>query len=203
MPLPTTNGFQAYEAPLLTEADNCRICADYLPRGPKPIFRIHPEAKIALISQAPGRLAHESGVAWDDPSGRRLRKWLGVDEETFYDSTAFAVLPIGLCYPGKGGGGDLPPRPECAPVWQVPLLAMMPCLELKILIGSWSQIHYLGKARKKTLTETVRSYDEYLPTYFPIPHPSPRNRTFLGRNPWVEGEVIPVLNDMVNGILKR
>ena len=203
MPLPTKNGFQPYAAPLLTEADNCSLCAAHLPLGPRPIFRIHPEARIALISQAPGRLAHLSGVAWDDPSGRRLRDWLGVGEEAFYDSAHFAVLPAGLCYPGKGKGGDLPPRPECAPVWQAPLLAMMPKIQLKILIGAYSQAWYLGDRKQRTLTETVRHYTDYLPEYFPLPHPSPRNRLFLGRNPWIEAEVIPNLRAAVAGIISR
>lgn len=197
MPLPTTNGFRPYKHDLLNDASDCKLCAADLPLGPKPVFRIHPEARVALISQAPGRLAHLSGVAWDDPSGKRLRTWLGVGEEAFYDSTTFAVLPMGLCYPGKGKGGDLPPRPECAPMWQAPLLAMMPKLELKILIGAYSQAHYLGKGRKRTLTETVRNYKEYLPEFFPLPHPSPRNRIFLGRNPWIEEEVIPVLQEFI------
>jgi len=196
-PLPTANGFQPYEHPLLAEADACKLCAAHLPLGPKPIFRIHPEARVALISQAPGRLAHLSGVAWDDPSGRVLREWLGVTEEEFFDSTTFAVLPMGLCYPGKGKGGDLPPRPECAPVWQDPLSAMMPKLELKILIGAYSQARYLGNRRKRTLTETVRNYKAYLPTFFPVPHPSPRNRIFLRKNPWIEGEVIPELRSLI------
>lgn len=198
-PLPTPNGFQPYDHPLLREAAACRVCAAHLPLGPNPIFRIHPRARVALISQAPGRLAHQSGVAWDDPSGRRLRDWLGVTEAEFYDSTTFAVLPMGLCYPGKGKGGDLPPRPECAPLWQAPLLAMMPRLELKVLIGAYSQAHYLGKRRQRNLTETVRHYADYLPEYFPIPHPSPRNRLFLRRNPWMEGEVIPELRRRVAG----
>lgn len=197
MPLPTPNGFISYDHPLLQEADNCKLCAAHLPLGPKPIFRIHPETKIVLLSQAPGRLAHQSGVAWDDPSGRKLREWLGVTEDEFFNTTTFGVLPNGLCYPGKGKGGDLPPRSECAPVWQEPLLAMMPKLELKILIGAYAQKHYLGKRRKKTLTETVRSYQTYLPEYFVLPHPSPRNGIFLRKNPWIEADVIPQLQQLV------
>lgn len=201
MPLSTPNGFTPYEAPLLREANACTLCEAHLPLGPRPVFRIHPEAKIALISQAPGRLAHLSGVAWDDPSGKRLRNWLGVGEEGFYASTSFAVLPMGLCYPGKGKGGDLPPRPECAPQWQSPLLKMMPKIELKILIGAYSQAHYLAGRRKRNLTETVRAYETYLPGFFPLPHPSPRNRLFLSRNPWIEEEIVPVLQGMVREIV--
>lgn len=201
MPLDTPNGFTPYAHPLLAEADDCKLCAAHLPLGPNPIFRIHPEVRIVLLSQAPGRLAHLSGIAWDDPSGRKLREWLGVTEEEFFDSSTFGVLPNGLCYPGKGKGGDLPPRPECAPHWQEPLLAMMPRAELKILIGAYSQKYYLGSRRKKTLTETVRHYAEYLPAFFPIPHPSPRNGIFLRRNPWIEAEVIPHLRQEVRRII--
>ena len=178
-------------------AHACTVCAPELPLGPNPILRIHPECRIALISQAPGRLAHLSSVAWDDPSGRKLREWLGVGEEEFFNSTTFAVLPIGLCYPGKGKGGDLPPRPECAPLWQDPLLRLMPNLRLKILIGAYSQQRYLAERRKRNLTETVRNFRAYLPEFFPIPHPSPRNKIYLRRNPWIEGEVMPELRRRV------
>lgn len=197
MPLNTPNGFLPYAHPLLRQADDCKLCAAHLPLGPNPIFRVHPEVRIALLSQAPGRLAHESGVAWGDPSGRKLREWLGVTENEFFNSTTFAVLPNGLCYPGKGKGGDLPPRPECAPLWQDALLAMMPQLELKVLIGAYAQRYYLGERRKRTLTETVRNYKDYLPEYFVLPHPSPRNGIFMRRNPWIEEEVIPDLREQV------
>lgn len=183
--------------PLLREAANCKICAEALPLGAKPIFSVHPKAKIAIISQAPGRLAHESGIPWDDPSGRRLRTWMGVSEEEFYNASTFAILPMGFCYPGKGKGGDLPPRPECAPRWQAPLLTMMPELRMKILIGAWAQTHYLGKSKKKTLTETVRSFEDYLPEYFVLPHPSPRNGIFLRKNPWIESEIMPVFRSLI------
>ncbi|CAH0998714.1 hypothetical protein LEM8419_00060 [Neolewinella maritima] len=189
-----------YAHPLTEQARDCTVCAAHLPLGPNPIIRIHPACTIALISQAPGRLAHLSSVAWDDPSGRRLREWLGVTEEQFFDSSTFAVLPIGFCYPGKGKGGDLPPRPECAPLWQDPLLALMPNLQLKVLIGAYSQKHYLGDRRGKNLTETVRNYEDYLPEYFPIPHPSPRNGIYLRRNSWFEEVNVPHLQQLVHKI---
>ena len=190
-----------YAHPLLEQARACTVCAEHLPLGPNPIFRIHPEARVALISQAPGRLAHLSSVAWDDPSGRRLRDWLGVTDEQFFRTPTFAVLPIGFCYPGKGKGGDLPPRPECAPLWQAPLLGLMPNLSLKILIGAYSQARYLGDRRKQSLTETVRNYAEYLPEYFPIPHPSPRNGIYLRRNPWFEAVNVPHLRELIGGLI--
>ena len=194
-----------YDHPTVHRARACTVCAEHLPLGPRPIFRVHPAARIALISQAPGRIAHLSDVAWDDPGGRQLRQWLGVGEEAFFRSPTFAVLPIGFCYPGKGKGkgkgGDLPPRPECAPLWQDSMLRLMPDLELKILIGAYSQRRYLGKRRKRNLTETVRAYEDYLPEYFPIPHPSPRNKLYLRRNPWIEADILPALQRIVQPLL--
>ena len=181
--MPTTPGFTAYDHPLVHQVADCTICSAGLPLAPKPIFHVHPDAKVALLSQAPGRLAHVSGVPWDDPSGRRLREWLGVTEEEFYYSNAFGIVPMGFCYPGKGKGGDLPPRPECAPKWHKPLLQLMPNIELKILIGAHAQKHFLGKRRAATLTATVRQYETFLPEYFVLPHPSPRNQIFLRKNP--------------------
>lgn len=190
-----------YAHPRVSEGYACTVCAEHLPLGPNPIFRVHPEATVALISQAPGSIAHRTTVAWDDPGGRRLREWLGVSREKFFETPTFAIVPIGFCYPGKGKGGDLPPRPECAPLWQAPMLALMPKLETKVLIGAYAQKHYLGERRERNLTETVRNYQAYLPEYFPIPHPSPRNRLYLGRNPWIETEVLPELQRRIRKLL--
>ena len=201
MPLQLPTGFRPHAEAAYAPITACTYCAEHLPLGPRPIFRLHPEATIALVSQAPGRLAHRSGVAWDDPSGRKLREWLGVTEAQFYDSPTFAVTPMGLCYPGKGKGGDLPPRPECAPLWQEKMMALLPKVQLKILIGAYSQKRYLGSTRKRTLTQTVRAYREYGPEYFPIPHPSPRNGIFLRKNPWIEAEVMPALRERVAQLL--
>ncbi|OAV43894.1 uracil-DNA glycosylase family protein [Lewinella sp. 4G2] len=201
MPLNNPTGFAPHADRAYAPISACTVCAEHLPLGPKPIFRLHPKATVALISQAPGRLAHQSGVAWDDPSGRKLREWLGVTEEQFYDSPTFAVTPMGMCYPGKGKGGDLPPRPECAPLWQDTLLGLLPNVKLKILIGAYSQQRYLGDRRKRTLTETVRNYRAYLPEYFVVPHPSPRNGIFMRRNPWIEAEVIPELQSLIKDLL--
>ncbi len=171
----------------------CTICEEHLPLGPRPVFHLHPEARIALISQAPGRVVHENGVPWRDQSGERLRTWLGVDDALFYDSHLFAILPMGFCYPGRGKSGDLPPRPECAPAWHETALRFMPQLRLKVLIGAHAQKYYLGKKARRNLTETVRHYKDYLPHYFPIPHPSPLNTGWLRQRPWVEEEVMPEL----------
>ncbi len=190
------------ESPVITAARHCRICEPELPLGARPIFRVDVRAKIVLISQAPGRLAHQNGVPWNDPGGRRLREWLGVDTAAFYDTPYFAILPIGFCYPGKGVGGDRPPRPECAPNWQAPLLALMPEVRLRLLIGRHAQRYYLGQRCRSSLAETVRQFSGYLPEYFPLPHPSPRNRQWLARHAWFEAEVLPALRRSVQWALE-
>jgi uracil-DNA glycosylase len=189
------------EKSLIQEIKDCRICEAHLPLGPRPVFSIHPSAKVIIIGQAPGTKVHASGIPWDDQSGRRLRSWLNVSDQVFYDSSKFAIVPMGFCYPGKGKGGDLPPRPECAPQWHTPLLDMMPGMELYLLIGQYAQRYYLGKSRKKTLTETVSNYEEYLPKYLPLPHPSPRNLRWFRRNPWFEEAILPILRKRVHQLI--
>ena len=152
---------------LLTNIRKCDVCAKNLILGPRPVVSAHIKSKIIIIGQAPGTKVHASGIPWDDASGKQLRKWLNVSDEEFYDEKKFAIIPMGFCYPGKGRSGDLPPRPECAPLWHEPLLEIMPNVELIILIGMYAQNYYLQKKAKKTLTETVKSYKEYLPRYFP------------------------------------
>ena len=182
---------------LLSEIRACEVCKAHLPLGPRPIVAAHTDAKIIIIGQAPGTKVHETGVPWDDPSGRQLRKWLGVSDEVFYDETKIALVPMGFCYPGKGKGGDLPPRPECAPLWHQQLWDAMPNLKLIILIGAYAQNYYLKKEMEKNLTETVKAYQKYLPKYFPLPHPSPRNRFWLTKNPWFDDEVVEELQKLV------
>ena len=149
------------------------------------------------MGQAPGRRVHESGIPWNDPSGDRLRDWMQVERDTFYDERRIAIIPTAMCYPGTGSGGDLPPRPECAPLWHPRLRAALPNIRLTLLIGSYAQAYYLGKRAKKTLTETVRNYAEYLPDSLPLPHPSPRNQLWLKRNPWFAEEVLPELREQL------
>lgn len=180
---------------LAAQARACTICADALPHGVRPVFQIGAGARIVIIGQAPGRRVHNSGVPWDDTSGDRLRAWLGVDADTFYDPSSLALLPMGFCYPGTGDSGDLPPRPECAPTWHPALLDALPDDRLTILLGTYAVGRYLPD-RSPTLTETVRRWREHLPTLV-LPHPSPRNRRWLRNNPWFEDEVIPTLQTMV------
>ncbi len=188
---------------LLSEIRNCELCKEHLPLGPRPIVAGHPNAKILIIGHAPGTKVHASGIPWDDQSGKQLRKWMGISTADFYDATKVAQMPMGFCYPGKGKTGDLPPRPECAPLWHEKLLGKLENIELTILIGQYSQRHYLGKTMKKNLTETVRNYEEYLPKYMVIPHPSPRNRFWLAKNPWFEEEVVPKLKGKVKNTIQN
>ncbi len=187
---------------LLDKIAQCTICKAYLPLGPRPVVTAHQESKIIIIGQAPGLKVHNSGIPWDDQSGKKLRQWLDVSEADFYDTKKFAIIPMGFCYPGKGKTGDLPPRKECAPKWHDALLKHMPKAELIILIGAYAQKYYLKDDAKRTLTETVGEFNIYLPKYFPIPHPSPTNRFWRSKNPWFEATIVPELQNVVKQILK-
>lgn len=181
---------------LLAEVRACTACAEHLPHGVRPVFQAGAGAGVVIIGQAPGRRVHESGVPWDDPSGVRLRQWLDIDEDTFYDPESVALLPMGFCYPGTGASGDLPPRPECAPLWHERILAHLRAGALRVVIGTYAQERYLPD-RSDTLTATVERWREYLPETIPLPHPSPRNQRWLRRNPWFEDEVVPALQERV------
>jgi len=179
---------------LLDEVRACRICEAELPLGPRPVVRAAASARLMIIGQAPGTRVHESGVPWDDKSGDRLREWLDVDKAAFYDETRIAIVPMGFCYPGRQDkGGDNPPRPECAPAWHERLLAALPNIELTLLVGTYAQAFYLANRRKKTMTETVRAWQDYLPAFLPTPHPSWRTTFWLKKNPWFESDILPDL----------
>lgn len=182
---------------LSKEIRSCIVCEEFLPFAPKPIFSFSEKSKIVLIGQAPGIKVHESEIPWDDASGKRLRAWLGVSEEEFYDAENFAIVPMGFCYPGKGKSGDNPPRPECAPLWMDQVLENLKQQKLKILIGGYSQKYLLGTRLKKNLTETVRNWREYLPDFFVLPHPSPRNNIWLKKNSWFERKLVPELKQII------
>ena len=187
---------------LLTRVRACQLCAAHLPCGPRPVLQAHAEARILIAGQAPGRKVHASGVPFDDASGARLRAWLGVDRDTFYDPTRIAILPMGFCYPGTGKSGDLPPRRECAEHWRRPLLDFLPHISLTLVIGQYAHAWHLGDRQKGSLTETVKNWKDYWPDILALPHPSPRNNMWLKRNPWFEGEVLPVLRSRVAQLLK-
>lgn len=185
---------------LLPEIRACRLCEAYLPLGPNPVLQAHPRSRILIAAQAPGTKAHESDLPFNDPSGDRLRHWLGVSRETFYNAECFALVPMGFCYPGRGKSGDLPPRPECASAWRRPLLAALEQVELTLVIGQYAHAwHFEGPSQP--LTERVRQWREYWPEVLPLPHPSPRNNIWLRRNPWFEEEVVPVLRERVAQLL--
>ncbi len=183
---------------LLAEVRACRICAEHLPLGPRPVLRMAESARLLIIGQAPGTKVHETGVPWNDPSGDRLREWLAMDRETFYDEKRIAIMPMGFCYPGRNPrGGDNPPRPECAPAWHAKLLDHLTNVRLTLLVGTYAQACYLDTRRKRTMTETVRVWPEYGPEFLPLPHPSWRTTGWLKRNPWFETELLPDLRARV------
>ena len=186
---------------LLAEIRKCNICKD-LPCGPRPVVAASKESKIIVIGQAPGSVVHASGIPWDDKSGHNLRDWMGIDNETFYDPSQVAIIPMGFCYPGRGKSGDLPPRKECAPQWHKTLLDKLDNVKLTMLIGKYAQDHYLQKEAKRTLTDTVMHFEEYLPNYFVLPHPSPRNNIWMAKNEWFKKDVLPALKTTINKILR-
>ncbi len=180
---------------------NCDVCRAKLELGPRPVLNFHKNSKIAIIGQAPGKAVHLSGIPWDDKSGYNLRKWLGVSDETFYNSEQIALIPMGFCYPGKGKSGDLPPTKECAPQWHNSVFNEMKKLELVILIGTYAQNYYLKDKKKRTLTDTVMAFEEYLPEFFVLPHPSPRNNIWKAKNKWFALNILPILKLKVEEIL--
>lgn len=182
---------------LLAEVRGCQACAASLPHSVRPIVAAGANARVLIIGQAPGRRVHESGVAWQDASGDRLRDWMGVTPEEFYDPDQVALVPMGFCYPGAGKGGDLPPREECAPLWHPRLLPLLKRVRLTLLVGRYAQVAKLGEACGRTLTETVAEWRAHQPRYFPMPHPSPRNNRWLKQNPWFELELLPELRRRV------
>ncbi|MFT3806931.1 MAG: uracil-DNA glycosylase family protein [Arenimonas sp.] len=186
---------------MLAEVRACRLCEAHLPLEPRPVLRASETARLLIVGQAPGTLVHGSGIPWNDASGMRLRDWLRIDRDAFYDESRVAIVPMGFCYPGRGASGDLPPRPECSQTWHPRLLPLLTDVRLVLAIGQYAQQYFLGTQRKKSLTDTVRAWDEYAPRYFPLPHPSPRNIAWFQHNPWFEREVLPALRERVAGAL--
>lgn len=185
---------------LIEEVRSCAICAPHLPHGVRPILQINPKAKILIAGQAPGRIVHETGIPFDDASGKRLREWMGVSKDTFYDENKIAILPMGFCYPGSGKTGDLPPRSECAIEWREKLLKQFTQLQITLVIGQYAQSYHLPE-NKLSLTDTVKAWQDYWPNTLPLPHPSPRNNLWLKRNPWFDSEVIPILQKRIIELL--
>lgn len=185
---------------LLVQIRDCKVCEPHLPLGARPVMIASKKSKIVIIGQAPGLKVHYSGKPWDDRSGKLLRDWMGVTDDEFYNPDNIAIVPMGFCYPGRGKGEDLPPRKECAPLWHGKIFSAMD-IELTLLIGMYSQKYYLGKEMKSNLTETVKNYEDYLPKYFPMPHPSPRNLMWQRRNPWFVDDNIPHLKQLIRKII--
>ena len=183
---------------LLADIRGCRACSDSLPLGPRPVLQISPSARILIASQAPGTKVHDSGIPFADASGDRLRDWMGVSADEFYDARRVAIVPMGLCYPGRGASGDAPPRPECAPLWRGRIMAQLRDLRLTLLVGSYAQVDRLGRG---AMTERVRRYRDHLPEVLPLPHPSWRSQVWMKRHPWFEEQVLPALRRAVREAL--
>ncbi len=186
---------------LVKEIRSCTLCTEFLPLGPRPVVQVGASAKILIVGQAPGRRVHETGVPFDDPSGDRLRSWMGIEKEVFYDKNKIAIVPMGFCFPGTGKSGDLPPRPECAEIWRDKLLNLLPNVALTVVVGQYAQSWHLGKSNKHNLTETVRAWKEYWPRSVPLPHPSPRNNIWLKKYVWFEDEILLHLKKKVKILL--
>ena len=191
------NPFQS----LSKQIRSCTLCEHQLPEGANPVFQASPEARILIVGQAPGIRVHRSGIPFDDPSGDRLRHWMGIESEVFYDSSEIAIVPMGFCYPGTGKSGDLPPRPECAKAWRQPLLEQLPNIKLTLVIGQYAMAWHLGNRKQKNLTVTVQNWKIYGPEIIPLPHPSPRNNIWIKKNPWFSEEVLPELRKAVRALL--
>lgn len=187
---------------LMREIRSCQACAPHLPLGPRPVLRAAPDARLLIVGQAPGIRVHETGIPWNDPSGNRLRAWLGLSPKEFYDEHLVAIIPIGFCYPGSGPRGDRPPRRECRALWADRLHAALPAIELTLLIGQYAQAYYLGARRPRSLTDTVRHWRTFLPDYLPLPHPSGRNNIWLKANPWFEAEVLGPLRGRIKRLVE-
>ena len=188
---------------LIEQVSKCVICEPHLPLGARPVIQFNPNARILIAGQAPGIKVHETGVPFNDASGNRLREWLGLTRDEFYDANNIAILPMGFCYSGRGKSGDLPPRKECAPAWREQLLAALPNIELTIVLGKYAQAYHLPETKKMPLTELVKSWREYWPNYLVLPHPSPRNNIWLKKNPWFEQDVLPELGKRISTILNK
>jgi len=186
---------------LIKAVRQCRLCEEFLPLGPRPVIQLDPRARLLIAGQAPGRRVHDSGVPFDDASGDRLRDWLGISKDVFYDPERVAILPMGFCYPGTGKSGDLPPRPECEKAWRRQLLQRLPRLSLTLVVGQYAQRWHLPKTGKN-LTETVRAWQDYAPSVFPLPHPSPRNNIWLKKNPWFAQSLLPALGEAVDAAIR-
>jgi uracil-DNA glycosylase len=185
------------------DARACTLCAETLPFGPKPVFLVGRSARLLIVGQAPGRRVHDTGIPWNDPSGDVLRDWLAMERAEFYDTSRIAIVPTGLCYPGTVNGADLPPRRKCAPEWQPRFRAALPGIRITLLVGTYAQAFYLKERRKRTVSETVRAFREYLPEFFVLPHPSWRNRAWLKNNPWFAAEALPALRRRVRACMRQ
>lgn len=188
---------------LLTQIDQCQECAADLPHEPRPVLVASKQARILIIGQAPGARVHESGIAWDDPSGQRLRDWMGISSEDFYNASKVALVPMGFCFPGSGSSGDLPPRPECSRLWHGRLLPQLTSVKLTLLIGRYAQSYMLGEDNGQSVTHTVKAWRQHTPRHLPLPHPSPRNNRWLKTNPWFLEEVVPYLRRRVKKLVNQ